>query len=159
MNVDHILSVFNENQVAYLLIGGMNFLLRHAPILTFDVDLWIDDTPENRARCELALARLDAEWGTGDSDWRPTRELPGGWLQQQAVFCLTSPHGAIDIFRAVTGLGDWKSSASRSILEKTNAGTQYRGLSDEDMLACQLALEPGQRKMERVRFLSGGSSP
>ena len=58
MNVDQILRAFNETQVEYILIGGMNFLLRHAPILTFDVDLWIDDTPENRARCEAALRWL-----------------------------------------------------------------------------------------------------
>ena len=33
MNVDHILKTLNAHEVAYLLIGGMNFLLRHAPVL------------------------------------------------------------------------------------------------------------------------------
>ena len=154
MNVDQILSAFNETQVEYILIGGMNFLLRHAPILTFDVDLWIDDTPENRARCEAALARLHAEWGERASDWKRTGEFAPGWLERQTVYCLNSPHGAIDIFRTVTGLGDWHASAAKSVSEKTQNGTIYHGLSDADMLACQLALEPGQRKMERVTFLS-----
>ena len=154
MNVDQILSAFNETQVEYILIGGMNFLLRHAPILTFDVDLWIDDTPRNRARCEEALARLDAEWGETDAHWKPTREFASGWLERQHVCCLNSPHGAIDIFRSVTGLSDWQDAAARSAPENTHSGTSYRGLSDADMLACQLALEPGQRKMERVTFLS-----
>ena len=37
MNVDAMLRVLNEEQVDYLLIGGMNFLIRHLPKLTFDV--------------------------------------------------------------------------------------------------------------------------
>jgi hypothetical protein len=60
MNLDRIFDTFNQHGVAYLLIGGMNFMLRHQPILTFDVGLWIDDRDDNRARCELALAALDA---------------------------------------------------------------------------------------------------
>jgi hypothetical protein len=154
MNVDHILSAFNEAKVDYILIGGMNFLLRHSPILTFDVDIWIDDSPDNRTRCEDALARLNAEWGETTTDWKRTSKFAPGWLDRQNVFCLNSPHGAIDIFRSVTGLADWRSSAARAAKETTLRGTSYRGLSDADMLACQLALEPGQRKMERVKFLS-----
>ena len=53
MNVENIFGTFNTCQVDFILIGGMNFLLRHAPILTFDVDLWIDDTAENRSRWSL----------------------------------------------------------------------------------------------------------
>jgi hypothetical protein len=40
MNIDRILETFNRRDVSYLLIGDMNFLLRHAPVLTYDVDLW-----------------------------------------------------------------------------------------------------------------------
>lgn len=54
MNVDHILATFSKHNVASILIGGMNFLLRHAPVLTYDVDLWIEDTPENLDRCARA---------------------------------------------------------------------------------------------------------
>ena len=39
MNVDEILGSLNTEQVDYILIGGMNFLLRHIPELTFDVDI------------------------------------------------------------------------------------------------------------------------
>ena len=48
MNVDTILDTMNRNMVDYILIGGMNFLLRHAPVITYDVDLWIKDTSGNR---------------------------------------------------------------------------------------------------------------
>lgn len=39
MNVDGILRGLNDHGVEYILIGGMNFLLRHRPVLTYDVDI------------------------------------------------------------------------------------------------------------------------
>jgi hypothetical protein len=153
MNVDYILSTFNQHNALCLLIGGMNFLLRHQPITTYDIDLWIEDTPENRQRCEQALAALDAEWGRTDADWGPVASLPSGWLTQQGVFSLNSPHGAIDVFRAVPGMSDWQAASQRGIAEQTSTGVAYRGLSDEDMLQCQLALDPAVQKQSRVQYL------
>ena len=153
MNVDRILDTLNRHSVDYLLIGGMNFLLRHRPELTFDVDLWIADTTENRQRCAQALAELDAAWGPTDTAWASVRGLAGDWLVRQAVFCLTSPEGAIDIFRTVRGLPDWASCAQRAVAGCTAAGVPFRGLGDADMLAAQLALEPQQRKATRVDYL------
>jgi hypothetical protein len=122
-------------------------------VLTYDVDLWIEDTPENRARCEKALCELEAEWGSSEKDWGPVGTKQAGWLTSQAMFCLTSPHGAIDVFRFVKGLGSWASARARACAGKTAAGTAFVGLSDEDMLACQLALPEGQRNETRIRAL------
>jgi hypothetical protein len=97
MNIDRILRTFGDCGVDSLLIGGMNFLLRHEPVLTYDIDFWIQDTAENRARCAAALRTLDAAWGATEQDWRLVAAQPG-WLLRQHVSCLTSPCGAIDIF-------------------------------------------------------------
>ena len=129
-------------------------MLRHRPLLTYDVDFWIEDTKENRLRCEQALAKLDAEWGKTEEHWTPVSEFPEGWLDAQTVYCLLSPHGAIDIMRSVEGLSDWQESSQCGIDGKTNAGTPFRGLSDSDMLKCQLALSDSQRKAERVQILT-----
>jgi len=153
MNADKILDTMNQFGVAYLLIGGVNFMLRHVPILTFDVDLWIEDSNENRARCEQALVALDAEWGQTDADWGPVAKRPAGWLGSQAVFCLHSPTGAIDIFRRVKGLADWQSSFQRSVAEATSTGVGYHGISDNDMLLCQLALDAAMQKASRIQTL------
>ena len=153
MNVDRILDTMNRHQVAYVLIGGMNFLLRHAPVLTLDIDLWVEDAPENLRRCEAALAELDAQWGASDDDWGPVSAKRPGWLERQAVFCLTSPDGPIDIFRRVAGLDDWRSSFQNALREQTVSRVSYWGLSDEDMLQCQLALEEGHRKLDRIAAL------
>jgi len=154
MNVDHILNTFNQHHVSYLLIGGMNFLLRHQPLTTYDVDLWIEDSPENRQRCEAALAALSAEWGPTDATWSPVAQLPAGWLSRQGVFALHSPHGAIDIFRSVQGLPDWPTSAARAVSEQTPTGIRYHGISDEDMLLCQLALAPPLQNQTRIQYLA-----
>jgi hypothetical protein len=152
MNVDSILRTFNACEVEYLLIGGMNFLLRHEPVLTYDIDFWIRDTATNLARCDAALRQLDAAWGPSEESWRPVAEQEG-WLARQSVFCLTSPAGAIDILRAVTGLPSWETCRERAVVGQTAALVEYRGLCDDDMLACQLALPEGQRRQSRIESL------
>ena len=153
MNVDEILATMNRHGCQFLLIGGMNFMLRHQPILTYDVDLWIEDTADNRRRCELALTELNAQWGATDKSWGPVATLPAGWLDAQFVYCLTCPQGALDIFRQVAGLDNWQACWSKSVLESTAANIEYRGLSDDDMLRCQMALAEGLQKPERIRVL------
>lgn len=153
MNLDRILLVFNRTEVRYLLIGGVNFLLRHDPVLTFDVDFWVEDTDENLRRCEAALAELRAEWGRTEEAWGPVAAMPSGWLSQQAMYCLTSPYGAVDIFRAVRGLTSWSASFRNAVLGQTAGGTAYWGLSDGDMLQCQLSLDPESQKLDRIRAL------
>lgn len=153
VNVDHILKTLNSHEVAYLLIGGMNFLLRHAPVLTYDVDVWIEDTPENLQRCEKALGELQAEWGASDHDWAPVADKPAGWLGSQPLFCLTSPYGSIDVFRSVRGLGSWAASRANAQVGETADGVPFVGLSDADMLECQMALPEAERNHERIRAL------
>lgn len=153
MNVDQVLTTFNERGVRYILIGGMNFLLRHEPVVTFDIDLWIEDSAENRRACEAALSALDAEWGDSEANWGKVAAIKAGWLDRQGVFCLASPYGAIDVFRSVLGLDGWGLAWDRADDCSTAGGVRYRSLSDSDMLACQMAIEPGQRKLDRIRVL------
>ncbi len=153
MNVDGILEAFRRRQVMAILIGGMNFLLRHQPVLTFDVDLWVKDTDENLIKTADALRDISAQWGRDENSWGP---VPSGfnWLRSQSVFCLTSPYGAIDIFLEVRGLeGQWAVCRDRCFEAATAAGTYFASLSDRDMLACQMALPEGERKLDRVRYL------
>jgi hypothetical protein len=125
----------------------------HQPIHTYHVDVRIDDSEENRRGCEAALASINAEWGKTDEEWGPVSKLAPGWLAQQGVFSLITPFGALDIFRSVNGLNNWAACWERATEESTSAGVPYRGLSDEDMLQCQLALPAAEQKLERVRVL------
>jgi hypothetical protein len=153
MNIDRILDTCNRHGVNYLLIGGMNFLLRHQGNMTYDLDLWIEDTDDNRLRTEQALSALDAEWGPTDTTWQPVAQMPAGWLSRQSLFSLLSPHGAIDIFRSVRGLPDWQTCFQRAAREHFSPSIGYHAICDEDMLHSQLALDPGLQKPDRVRTL------
>ncbi|MDD4873264.1 MAG: hypothetical protein PHR77_22135 [Kiritimatiellae bacterium] len=152
MNIDPILESFNRQKVSYLLIGGMNFHLRHKPILTYDIDFWVEDTNENLLRCEKALAELNAEWGKAQEDWGPVANLKPGWLKDQEI-CLTSPFCPINIYRSRKGVGAWGTANERAYSGTTPGGVSYRGLGDEDTLADQYALDEQDRRMERIRIL------
>jgi hypothetical protein len=153
VNADEILRAFEEHRVEFILIGGMNFAFRHKPVLTYDLDLWIRDTDENLARTARALLSIGAEWGQNDQSWSP---VPAGceWLRRQSIYCLTTKLGAVDIFREVKGLeDDFDGCRRRAMNGRTAAGTSFLGLSDEDMLRCQLALPAGQQNAERIAYL------
>jgi hypothetical protein len=53
----------------------------------------------------------------------------------------------------VAGLDDWQECRLRAVHEATSSGIKYFGLSDEDMLRCQLALAEPERKADRIRVL------
>ena len=153
MNVDEILKALNGEGVEYVLIGGMNFLLRHQPELTFDVDVWVADIPANLETLNRALRKLGAAWGPDEHQWTAVSG-DWRWLQKQSVFCLTTDHGALDIFRDVRGLEGLYKECRRGALEaKTGSGVPFISLSDEHMLACQEALSAGERKEKRMETL------
>jgi hypothetical protein len=55
-------------------------------------------------------------------------------METQAIFCLTTKHGALDIFREVRGLeNDYDECRGRAYCSKTATGIPYAGLSDEDI--------------------------
>ncbi|MDD2710885.1 MAG: hypothetical protein PHV34_23140 [Verrucomicrobiae bacterium] len=153
MNVDAILLTLNRHEVEYLLIGGVNFLLRHDPVLTFDIDIWIEDSPANRQRLNGTLVEMEAQWGATEKEWKAVAR-DAGWLERQSVFCLTTRYGALDVFRSVKGLeGRYAECLRMAVPAKTATGIPYRGLSDPHMLECQLALDETGRKPERIRRL------
>jgi hypothetical protein len=146
-----ILAAFVRHEVDFLLIGGMNFFLRHRPITTFDVDLWVNDEDTNLAKVTAALTELAAQWGASTETFAPVPSDPA-WLKRQSIFCLTSQAGAIDIFRTVDGLESYAACKARAV-QTTRDGITFRGLSDADMLACQLALPEGERRLDRIAYL------
>lgn len=153
MNIDPILEAFNSEKVAYLLIGGVNFHLRHKPILTYDIDFWIDDSPENLGRCEKALSTLNAEWGKSQEEWGPVAKLKSGWLTDPHEIALTSPFCPINVYKSRKGVDSWTAANERGYTGTTSTGVSFRGMGDEDTLNDQYALDEQDRRMERIRVL------
>lgn len=153
LDVEFILAQMNGGQVDCLLIGGMNYLLNHRPEITYDIDLWVADDPANRAALSQALHALGAEWGPTEQSWRPT-PLDPAWLWRQSVYCLTTRHGALDIFFQVKGLeGRYAECKAAAPRRATAGGVPYKSLSDLHMLTCQEALSAAEQKASRVAVL------
>jgi hypothetical protein len=153
MDTDTILQTLWDHRVDYLLIGGVNFMLRHKPVLTLDIDLWVNRAEENLIRLTAALQALGAEWGPNERNWSPIA-TDITWWKRQNIYCLTSRHGAIDVFFEVTGLeGQFGACKQVSVACRTPNGTPYQALSDAHMLRCQEALRPEDQKLDRIAFL------
>jgi hypothetical protein len=148
-----VFQAMNQNRVSYLLIGGLNYFLAFKPVTTQDIDLWIEDTPENRSACEMALAELGAEWGKRDEDWSLVNQKPSGWLTGQCVFCLLTRFGPVDIFLSVPGLPDFSRARRDATIFTIDRELSTPLISANDLLSCQLALPTIQQKQERVRTL------
>lgn len=153
MNIDPILESFNKQKVAYMLIGGMNFHLRHKPVLTYDIDFWVENTEENLSRCEKALVELNAEWGKSQEEWGPVTNIKPGWLIDPPEICLTSSYGPINVYKNRKGLDSWAVVNGRAYAGTTPGGVSYRGMGDEDTLKDQYALDEQDRRMERIAVL------
>lgn len=143
----------NTHSVTYLLVGGLNFFLLHKPVTTQDIDLLIDNTPQNRKCCELALSGIDAEWGRQELDWGPVSIKPSGWLSGQSVFCLLTKFGPVDIFLELPGIPSFQEASIRSVAFELDSAESVRLISASDLLACQLAIPEIYRKSERIAFL------
>lgn len=153
MDVEHILHTLNQHGVEFILIGGMNFLFNHSGPVTYDVDIFVNDTAANRIDLNFALKDLRCEWGETEAKWRAISDDPK-WLETQNVYCLTSAFGPVDVFRGVKGLEDgFKACQERAELRSMPNGEFYYSLSDEDMLKCQEALELASRRHSRVESL------
>ncbi len=155
MNPSRVFNVLNSHQVSYLLIGGLNFAMNFRPeYLTFDIDLFVQDSPSNLASLNKALITLESSWGPDDISWHALPDDDGKWLTKQSCFCLVTASGPVDVFRAVQGLENryiecYDAGNDRQTLD----GITYRSLSAPHMLECQLALDEKDRKLDRVRFL------
>jgi hypothetical protein len=153
MNADEILRTLNREQVDYLLIGGTNFLLRHLPELTWDLDTWVKDDAVSLTRLTRASCLLEAGSGRTEAERGPVA-TDSRWLCTQEVFCLTTAQGALEVFREVRGLeGRSRACKAQGVRTQTSAAIEFTGLSDEDMLACQEALPVEERKERRIQVL------
>ncbi|WP_143305226.1 nucleotidyltransferase [Chitinophaga vietnamensis] len=87
--------VLNEHQVRYIMVGGVATNLHGYQRLTEDIDLWLDDTLENRKKLRSALA----DYGMGDFDAIERMQFVPGWTTFQLN------NGApLDIMTSIKGM-------------------------------------------------------
>ena len=68
-----------QNDVRYIMVGGFAINLHGYSRATKDIDIWIDDTLENRKKLRQALK----EQGSGDYEPIETMQFIPGWTNFQ----------------------------------------------------------------------------
>ena len=85
----------NNNDVRYIMIGGFATNLHGYNRATNDIDLWIDDTLQNRKNLRKALKAQ----GSGDYDVIESMQFVPGWTDFQLNFGFK-----LDVMTTVKGL-------------------------------------------------------
>jgi len=90
-----LLSVFNEENVEYLIVGAHAVIFYTVPRYTKDFDVWVNPTEENAARVYAALARFGAPLKAEDAST---------FKDPYCVFQIGVEPNRIDILMNVSGL-------------------------------------------------------
>ena len=118
-----LLSLFNDADVRYLLVGGHAVMLYTEPRFTKDLDIWIDATEENAARVFKALAQFGA----------PLSGLTAADFAEEGFFYqLGRPPARIDILMSIDGLNFAEAWANRQ--ESTFSGQKAWFIGRSDLI-------------------------
>jgi hypothetical protein len=85
----------HKNSVRYIMIGGFATNLHGYSRATNDIDIWLDDTVDNRKKLRKALQ----DQGSGDYDVIETMDFIPGWTDFQLNFGFK-----LDVLTSVKGL-------------------------------------------------------
>ena len=125
MNSDfkELLSLFNENKVSYLIVGGYAVMLHSEPRYTKDLDLWIETSSENAQRVFKALSDFGAPLaGLSAADF----------AQEDCFYQMGRPPVRVDILMAIDGVRF--EEAWRKRLEVNFFGVPSFVISREDLI-------------------------
>jgi len=123
MNSDFkdLLTILNDCQVSYLVVGGYAYIHYAEPRYTKDIDLWVLPTQENAIRLREALLQF------------------GGWVEgmtlehfttERTMFQIGLPPCRVDFLTSVPGLEFGPAYASRKITDLNGLKVPFISLPD-----------------------------
>jgi hypothetical protein len=125
MNSDfeELLSIFNDHEVKYLIVGGHAVMLYTEPRYTKDLDLWVEASTENAARVWRALAEFGA----------PLSNLSAEDFAHEGFFYqIGRPPARVDILMSIEGVKFEDAWPNR---KQSRLGAQHAWfISREDLL-------------------------
>ena len=133
---EDVLELFHRHGVRYLIVGGLAFIFHAKPRYTKDIDIWIDEDPENVRRANDALV----EFGSPDT---MTLDFP------DEVFQIGVAPNRIDLLRGVVAL-DFEKAWGRRI-ESHYGRAKANWIDLDDLIAIKSAIaEPRHQEDARV---------
>ncbi len=101
MNAALLLQALTAGEVRFIVVGGIAAVAQGAPVVTFDVDIVHERSPENVQRLLEVLSGIGAVYvrGPGSPPIAPREEL----LLGEGHHILTTLHGRLDVLGRIEG--------------------------------------------------------
>jgi hypothetical protein len=128
------LRTFNEQQVRYVVIGGYASSILGAPIITNDIDVCYERTPENMERLARALRELHATPRVAGVDGDLPFVLDGRTLAAGNSFTFRSDAGDLDILGTPSGTGGFRDLDADASSYDLGEGLVVRVVSLDDLI-------------------------
>ncbi|MBI1867037.1 MAG: hypothetical protein HYS06_01845 [Methylocystis sp.] len=126
-----LLSIFNDNKVKYLVVGGYAVSFHAQPRATRDLDILIKPDAENAAAVYAALTEFGA----------PLEGLrPEDFIERGKFFRMGTPPVMVDILPEISGVDfdrAWRRRVGVTI--DAGAGLKAQFISDADLIVAKLA--------------------
>jgi len=124
-----LLSVFNEHQVKYLIVGGYAVSFHAEPRATKDMDILIGPDADNAKAVHAALARFGA----------PVAGLSASDLTEpDSFFRMGTPPVMVDIMPRISGV-EFEAAWHRRIDAVIEDGLTVSFISRQDLLAAKIS--------------------
>ena len=134
---DELIQVLTDNEVRFVLIGGLAMVAHGSAHVTKDVDLGYARTAQNLAAVVQALQGANPRLRVGAND-----ELPFLWdartLKAGLNFTLRTDFGDIDLLGEIPGVGSFDELWSRSVVIHIG-GRPVRVASLDDLISMKRA--------------------
>jgi hypothetical protein len=131
---ERVLRTLNQQGVDYVVVGGLASILLGAPIVTNDVDVCYDRSPENLERLVLALRELGARLRVAGVDDDLPFILDARTLAAGDCFTFMTDAGAVDILGTPAGTSGFKDLRSRSTEYDFGGGLRARVVDLDDLI-------------------------
>ncbi|MGQ0850000.1 MAG: hypothetical protein ACT4OP_12995 [Actinomycetota bacterium] len=107
--------VLGDNEVDYVLVGGLAAVLHGSPAMTNDADIVPKNEPSNLARLSRALRSLESRLRVTDTPEGVAFDPHPALLQSMAMLNMTTRCGDLDLTFAPAGLPNYESLVAGSI--------------------------------------------
>jgi hypothetical protein len=128
------LRTFNEHGVNYVLIGGYASSVLGAPIITNDVDVCYERTPENMDRLAAALQELGATLRVAGVDKELPFVLDRRTIAAGDSFTFRTDAGDLDVLGTPSGTGGFRDLDADATSYDLGEGLIVRVVSLDDLI-------------------------
>jgi hypothetical protein len=139
-NFQQVLSVFNANEVNYMLVGGFAVNFHGFNRSTSDLDIWVKSSSENKKKIFNALRQLDFT----DENLQQFLQLD---FEQPFVFSVGLGPVDVEIFNSISGVKYGEAEAHKIIFD-AESGMPVYFISLKDLIVNKMLSGRPQDKVD-----------